>query len=417
MSTKTIRNILASSLLLTVVGCGGNSQNNEIQLVNPFVGADGENFQTMVDQYNATNPEFTIRNVSMPGDAMYSQINSAYPTGQGIPELHAIHADFVQNYVSNDMLVAWNPITGDFPEINASNYLDAPWNIGSGSDGNQYAIPLDVHSWILYYNLDLIKEFGVEYILDDGIITYDEIREVAQIVQDSGSNIATYAITGSWLNYYSLYKQKGGLFTEDGINPTIHTPIGVDTFSTFHNLYADGFTNENGEDSGALFLTGQAIFFPEGIWWLNTANSIEDFEWGLTHTPQDNTHNVLNFSGSHQFVMFNSNERSPEKEQGVIAFVDWVRENSIEWARAGQNPAALAILDSPEYQAMPQSFLMKTEQGRNSISIDEYYYGGFVSSEISRVFYDVVFGTISIDEGLSSVQRAVEDMIAQARTE
>lgn len=397
--------------LVFLTACG--EDDNEIYFVSPFTGPDGENFDRMVEEFNATNPDFTVRSVRMAGDAMYSLINSAYPTGQGVPDLMAVHADFISNYIANDMLVNWDPFLVDFPEVNASNYLASAWDIGTGPNGERFTIPLDAHSWVLYYNRDLLEHYGMLHILDDGIITYDEIREVGEVVAAAGSDTATFMITGTWPHFFSMYKQLGGAFTDDGINPTLNNETAVEVFQTLRDLYLDGMTNENGEDAGQLFQTGQAIFFPEGVWWLNAANDIEGFEWGMTHTPQMNTTNVVNFTGSHQLVMFNSDERSDEKAEGIAVFIDWLRENSIEWARAGQNPASLAIVESAEFQGMQQSFLLQTELGRSSMVIDDYFFGGFVSSEVNRIYHDVVFGNISIEEGLESAQRALEDMIAQ----
>jgi multiple sugar transport system substrate-binding protein len=399
-------------MALFVTGCG-NNEDPEIYLVNPFTGPDGENFVAMVEEFNATNPEWPVRVVTMAGDAMYSLINSAYAAGQGIPDLMIVHADFVANYIADDMLVDWNEFLGPYPGVTANNYIESAWNIGTGPAGERFSIPLDVHSWVLYYNIDLMEQYGVTHVLDDGILTFDEVKEVGAIVAAADSNTVTYGITGAWLSFFSQYKQLGGVFTEDGINPTLYNDVSIQVLQTYIDLYQAGFTNEDGEDALQLFQTGQLMFLPEGVWFLNAANDIDNFEWGMTHTTQMNTDNIVNFTGSHQFVMFNSDERSDEKAAGIASFIEWVRNNSLEWARAGQNPASLQILDSDEYRAMAQSFLLETEVGRNSLVIDDYFYGGFVSGEIWRIFEDIVFGNLDLHEGLESAQRGLEDRIAQ----
>lgn len=409
---KIVAVLAVCVLVVPMMGCGG-AEDKEIYLVNPFTGPDGDNFVAMVEEFNATDPEYPVRVVTMAGDAMYALINSSYAAGSGIPDLMLVHADFVSNFIADGMLVDWNLFLDDYPEINASNYVASAWNIGTGPGGERFAVPLDVHSWVLYYNIDLMEQYGVAHVMDDGILTFDEVWEVGEIVAAAGSDTVVYGITGGWLSFFSTYKQLGGVFTEDGVNPTLYNDISVQVMETFNGLYEAGFTNEHGEDAIQLFNTGQVMFLPEGVWYLNAANEIDNFAWGLTHTTQKDPNNIVNFTGSHQFVMFNSDERSDEKAAGIITFVDWIRQNSIEWARAGQNPATLDILNSDEYRTMPQSFLMETEVGRNSLVIDDFFYGGFVSGEMWRVFDDMAFGLLDIREGLQDAQRGVEDRIAQ----
>ena len=401
-------------VVLPFLAACGEDAANEIGIVNPFVGADSQNFQDMIDAFNETDPAFPVRNVAMEQDAMYTNISTAFPTGTGIPDLSIVHAERIQNFVQSDMLMSWDQLLGDFPEIRADNYLQSAWEIGE-IDGRRYGVPLDIHTWVMYYNMDMMVHYDVMHVLDDGIVTFDEIRYIAEVMEAAGSEAATIGVTWMWPNFSSVYHQMGGNITEDGINPTLYNETAIRTFELLRGQYADGFTNENGEDASQLFQTGQLMFIPEGIWYLNTANTIESFEWGMTYKPQYSVDNLVNWSSSHQFVMFESEERSEEKEQAILEFIDWVRINSIDWARAGQNPAALAILESDEFQGMPQSFLLQTPEARESLVIFEYLYNGFVSGEINRVGYDIIFGNLDLNEGLQSAQQAVEDMIAQDR--
>ena len=411
---KTTRNLMMASLaLVTLSACGGGGSNaNEIQLMNPFVGADGDNFQAMVNAYNATDPAFTIRNVAMEQDAMYTNISTAFGAGSGLPDLAVVHAERIQNFVQNDMLLSWNDLLTGFPELRADNYIQSAWEIGE-IGGNRYGIPLDIHSWVMYYNIDLMEQYGVSHFLDDGILTFDEIKEIGRIMQEANSEAATIGVTWMMPNFLTTYRQMGGNITSDGFNPTLYNDTSVATLQLWRDLYEMGITNENGEDASQLFQVGQLMLIPEGIWFQNLAQTIEDFEWGMTHTPQYDPNNLVNWSSSHQFVMFDGNDRSDEQKQGILEFIDWLRENSIEWARAGQNPATLAILDEPEYQQMKQSFLLKTDEGRNSLVIFEYLFNGFVSDEINRIGFDTVFGALEVHEALDSAQRAIEDRIAQ----
>lgn len=59
-------------------------------------------------------------------------------------------------------------------------------------------------------------------------------------------------------------------------------------------------------------------------------------------------------------------------------FIEWVRTNSLEWARAGQNPASLEILKEDEYNQMEQSLFISTPEQQATLSIFDYKYNGYV---------------------------------------
>jgi multiple sugar transport system substrate-binding protein len=96
----------------------------------------------------------------------------------------------------------------------------------------------------------------------------------------------------------------------------------------------------------------------------------------------------------------------------MMDFLDFVRENSLPWAKAGQNPAALATLENPEYKEMPQSFLVEDPEFQKSLKIFDYKYNGFVVEEVDKLVGDAIFGKLDIDKGLKAAQKAVEDKIA-----
>ena len=72
--TKLIRLTILMGLLLSMsllTGCGNKK---EIVFWNPFTGLDGEIVTKMVDDFNATNPEYTITNVPLAAGDIYTKV-------------------------------------------------------------------------------------------------------------------------------------------------------------------------------------------------------------------------------------------------------------------------------------------------------------------------------------------------------
>ncbi|MGG1679574.1 ABC transporter substrate-binding protein [Neobacillus sp. NRS-1170] len=403
-------------LLVALSGCSSSSSSssststakNEIVYWNPFTGPDGENMKQIVNDYNKTNPKFKVKNVSIEADDMYKKIPTVVNSGKGIPDLTIVHAERIKQFVDNDLLTPYDDKLADYPGIKAENYVPAGWNIGD-INGSRYSVPLDVHSFVMYYNKDLLEKYAPNA-LDDNVITFDEIRAAGE--KSKNDKITGIGITWTRPIFLSIYNQLGGDITSDGEKPTLDTPEAKEALQLLKGLIDDKIANKDGEDPGQLFKSGKAIFYPEGIWMQNSLKESKKLNWGLTNFPQISPDKIVNWTSSHQFVMFTDKNRSEEKEKGIMDFLEYVRENSLPWAQAGQNPAALATLANPEYKKLPQAFLIEDPELQKTLKIFDYKYNGFVAEEVDKLVGDAIFGKLNIDKGLKAAQKAVEDKIA-----
>lgn len=398
---------------LILSACGGSSNPNEITFWNPFTGPDGENMQAIIDEYNAMDPEYPVNSISMAEGDMYARIPTVVNSGSGIPDLNIVHAERVVQFKDAGLLSSFDEHLGDYGDITGNNYVPEAWNIGD-IDDERWGIPLDIHTYVLYYNPTLVEQYGPG-ILDDDIITYNEVLEVAEAAEADG--VTSIGLTWMRPSFLSVFAQFGGELSEDGQNPNLDSQATVDTFEHYIDLYENGVANEEGTDPLQMFLNDELVFWPEGIWMQNELLNAE-FEYGMVHFPQlsDELENTVNWASSHQFVIFNNDDRDDEKTQGVVEFIDWIRDNSLEWARAGQIPASLLLLEEEEYLDMPQSFFVETEENQETMNIFDYKYYGYVTEWLDANIFDVVFGRIDPEEAATDFQQQVQDMIDQDAT-
>ncbi len=71
----------------TAVQASEGTSENEIEFWNFFTGPDGENMKAMVDGFNATDPAYRIKNVTMASGDLYTKIPTVVNSGKGIPDL------------------------------------------------------------------------------------------------------------------------------------------------------------------------------------------------------------------------------------------------------------------------------------------------------------------------------------------
>lgn len=418
--------LMTGACVALLAGCGGGSSSgdkdsgssakggkNEIVFWNPFTGPDGSNIKAMVDEYNKTDPEFKVKNVSMKEGDMYTKIPTVVNSGKNIPDLNIVHAERIKQYKDNDMLETYDDALADYAEINADNYVPEAWNIGD-LDDSRYSIPLDIHTSGTYYNKELVEKYAPTA-LDDNIITYDEIKEAGENAKKD--DVAALGVTWMKPILLSLYQQNGGELSSDGVEPTVDNDAMTDAISLWKDLYDSDITTKDGEDPYQLFVAGKVMFYPEGIWMRNDVNEAQ-FDWGLTNAPQlsDDLSQAVNWSSSHQFVMFKNPDRSDEKTKGIMDFLEWVRTNSLEWAKAGQNPATLDLLDNDEYLEMPQSMFINDPKEQETLSIFDYKYNGYVAEYMDAHALDVVFGKAEATDFAPSMQKEVADKVSKDKS-
>lgn len=394
----------ATMSLALLAGCGND---NEIVLWTPLTGEDGQVMDEMIQEYNDTDPEFPVSQVITPD--LYTQIYTVMNTGEGTPDLSIIHADRVQGFVELDMLEPFDELMSSQDVLQADNYIDQAWEAGN-VEGTQYTIPLDIHSNVLYYNKDLMAQYGVEDFLDDDVLTFDEIMSLEGQLDEG-----VYAVNNSLISWVLLAEtvNLGGDISDEEGNPTINTPEMQEAMQKLVEIEEAGLMTPNGEDGYAMFQGQSVLFSSDGTWSSLAHDMVEDLNYGVTNIYAFDNETFHNRGSSHLFSMLTSESRTDEKEQGIAEFLAWVNQNSVTWAEAGQIVASRDVYESPEFQDFEQSFFTKSQEQLDSLLIFDYEYYGYVEAAINTVINDMLYGNITIEDGLASAQNEVEDLVAQ----
>lgn len=402
--TKFLLAISLSAIILT--GCGGEDPNT-IEFWTPLTGDDGANMDQIVADYNATDPEFKVKHVIT--SDMYTKMYTVLNSGSGVPDLAIIHADRVPNFVEQDLLEPVTPIMDAQPELKEENFLTEAWTAGN-VDGTQYTIPLDIHGSAMYYNKELLAKYGVENFLDDNVVTFDEMLSL-QGKLDEGQYVLNDALL-SWVIFAQIQNLGGQIQDESG-NPTIDTPEMKEAIESIKELKDAGLMTPYGEDGYLMFQSGNVLFSTDGTWSSIGHATVESLDFGVTNIYAYEPETFHNRASSHLFGLLTSEERTDEKEQGIGEFLEFVRENSIEWAEAGQIVASVDVVNSPDYENYLQSFFTSTEEQTESLYIytDKHY--PYIAEALDNYAADMVHGEIGVDEGLEEMQKFVEDKVAE----
>lgn len=396
---------LVLSLSTVLAGCG-NDDKNTITFWTPLTGDDGAYMDQLVKNYNATNPEIKVKHV-ITAD-MYTKISTVLNSGKGVPDLAIIHADRVPGYVKQGQLEPMTAVTTAQPEIKQENYLPQAWSTGT-IDGTQYTVPLDIHSNVMYYNKDLLAKYGAESFLDDNVVTIDEMLSL-QGKLDEGDFVVNDALLG-WVILAQI-QNLGGDIQENG-KPAVNTPVMKQAFEEVKKINDAGLMTPFGEDGYLMFQSGNVLFSTDGTWSSTAHAGVEGLNFGVTNVYSPTPDKFTNRSSSHLFAMLKNKDRTEEKVAGIGSFLEFIRANSMEWAKAGQTVASKQVIESPEYQNYIQSFFTSSDKEIESLYIYTYEYYPYIAEAVDTYCGDIVRGNVDIDETLQTMQKFVEDKIAE----
>jgi len=96
-----------------------------------------------------------------------------------------------------------------------------------------------------------------------------------------------------------------------------------------------------------------------GIWNINPLNDVDGLDWGVSPMPLIGTEKAT-WAGSHHFAIMNKRPLDENKVQASKVFINWVSQQSIEYAKAGQIPARASVRESQAFKNLEeQSTLAK----------------------------------------------------------
>jgi multiple sugar transport system substrate-binding protein len=332
---------------------------------NLFGGGDGVRMETMEDGFRKANPSIPLSAVTFTwGNPYYTKLSLA-TLGEKPPGVAISHLTRMKTLVAADLLEELR--TEDLARygMTPDKFAQRPWEAGL-VNGKAYAIPLDTHPFVMFYNTDVCKKAGL---LDsDGTLKPIEgpdafTAALTKGKQASGKYGAVVAVTNEtatpWRMFWSLYSQLGGQWLADqGTKVVIDDAKATQVLTFMEGLGKDGLIPRTADYQGTIanFASGQSAFFFQGEWEITTFQTAKT-PFSMTLFP-----NV--FGGSRYAVQADSHTlvipKQPDKDPAVLdrslTFMRSMLDQSQTWAEGGHVPAWQPYLQSDAYKKLtPQS--------------------------------------------------------------
>lgn len=362
---------------LALAGCGGGPENNpavqggggggggksydgpnvDLAFWNGFTGGDGPYMRDLVERFNSEHDNIDVRMNTIDWVDYYQQVPAAVQSGEG-PDVAIMHSDQLGTNAARAVIVPLDDVAQALG-LKESDFAPVVWNAGIYNN-QRYGIPLDMHPLIFYYNKGLMEEAGLDP--DSPPQTREDFEAALEEFRNNdmqGFWVSPFPFTGT-LTFESLLFQFGGsLYNEDATQAEFNSDAGVQALTWMVERVKQGDSPRDvAQDAEFIaFQNGENAFHFNGIWQLNPLSEVEDLDLGVTTLPRIGSQDAA-WSGSHNFVIINQRNADPNKQQASRVFINWISQQSLDWARAGQIPARASVRDSQAFQQIqPQATL------------------------------------------------------------
>jgi multiple sugar transport system substrate-binding protein len=405
-----------SAPVLSGLGTGGDAAGS-LAYWNLFGGGDGVRMTQMLDTFRAANPNIDLKAVTLAwGNPYYTKLSLA-TLGQKPPAVAVSHLTRMKNLVAADLLEELN--LEDLARFGITpDKLDrTAWENGL-VEGKAYAVPLDTHPFVMFYNTDICKKAGL---LDSsGQLTpldsedkfFDAMGRAKEASGQYGGVVAVNSDTSTpWRVFQSLYSQLGGqMLADQGRKVVIDEAKATQVLTFLQKWTADGLFPAAADYQGAIaaFAEQQAGFYFQGEWEISTFQTAE-MPFSMTLFP--NVYGGGRYSvqaDSHTLVIPKQPDRDRQRLDGSLMLIKSFLDQSKTWAEGGHVPAWVPFRDSAEYKALtPQSNYAAAAAG--AAYDPEGWYSGSGSN------FEIVAGS-NIATVLSGQQQP-DAALAQMRTQ
>lgn len=316
---------------------------------NGFTGGDGPFMKEMVKRFNAENENIVIKDLTISWGDYYGKLATAVSSGNG-PDVGVMHIDTLAGFAARNVL---SPLDGLASALNLTenDFESTVWN-GGTYNGMRFGIPLDVHPCGFWYNKSLFDKAGITTIPSDSASWDDAIAAL----KDSGVTNPWW-VSATWpghLNFVSLITQFGGsLYSADGMKATFNSEAGVSALEWLTKWVNTGVSPKNvsADADVTAFKQGKNAINWNGIWMMNDWAKVDGLDWGVAPLPQIGSQPGV-WAGSHQLVVTAQGAKDENKFAAARAFIAYISENSLEWAKAGQVPARNSVRESTEFSGL-----------------------------------------------------------------
>ncbi len=389
-----------------------------------FGGGDGANMTTMVNNFQASSRLSVEATLLQWGNPYYTKLALAASSGRP-PDVGIAHLSRLPLLARAGLL---QPIGDQFSAagITEDKFTPAAWKKAT-VDGTTYAVPLDTHPWVLFYNVSLAKKAGLLNETGDRlkpIPNADAFQNALKAMKDAagGQYGAIATITADpatcWRFFQMVYSGLAGpIVSQLGTKAAIDRSAMEETFAFMRSLTGPQAlmpSTATATTSSSLFSQGKVGFLFDGVWQIPTYRDVKTLKFNVEPFPALLGPKPVAYADSHSLVIPTSSGRPARRTADAVRFIKGLLDQSSTWADGGHVPAWLPVQKSQKFLDLkPQSNY--TQAAFDAVYDPEAWYTGAGSDfqiAMGSIVASVLVGGISPKGGVAAMSSSLKTFSA-----
>ena len=384
---------------------------------NLFGGGDGVRMQQMEDVYRKTNPNIPLQAVTLAwGNPYYTKLSLA-TVGAKPPNVAVSHLTRMKTLQEANLLQELHPEDLARHGMTPDKFNQRAWQAGL-VNGKIYAIPIDTHPFVLFYNTKICGQAGL---LDgagklkpiqgpDAFV--DALTKVKQVTGQYGATHGINADTATpWRLFQTMYSQLGGqVLADNGTKVVLDEAKAKQVLDYLRTLVVEKKLMPGSIDyqgAIALFASGASGFHLNGEWEISTFQTAK-MPFSMTLVPNIFGGRYAVQADSHTLLLPRNDNQTRQQLDHSLGFIKSMLDQSMTWAEGGHVPAWQPVAQSDAYKKL-------TPQSNYAAAADAAVYDapGWYSGSGSN--FEIVMG--SAIGGVEAGQLTPEAAIGQMRSQ
>lgn len=315
--------------------------------------AGGPTIEEYAEQFNASQDKYEVKPVFMTEDykGIMQQLQAEAAAGSA-PAVIQVGYYWLNYFTENHQYVDIK----DLDESYLDNYLPNIIDLCTTQDGSVAGVPYSLSTPVMYYNVDLLKEAGLD--TDHLPTTIDELYDWARTVKDKTGEygLAIAAASDFWIEQYEIESNGGRMvnYNDDGtMTATFASEEGCEALQNMADLINvdKAATYVLGESIKEAFSSGKVAMIAATIGWSTGIIDASDFEVVTSSMPSYGTNERRVPVGGNFLAITALDE---EEQQGAWEWIQYITtaEAHVDWTKAtGYVPPREDVNELEEFQA------------------------------------------------------------------
>ncbi|MGB7250498.1 MAG: sugar ABC transporter substrate-binding protein [Phormidesmis sp.] len=242
-------------------------------------------FNQLIADFEAENPDTTVKWVDVPWSDMETKILAAVSAGNA-PDVVNLNPNFASQLAAKG---AWLTLDDKLPAAEQAIYLPKIWQ-ATQLNGDSFGFPWYLTARVTLYNTDIFEAAGVS----EPPATFEELAQVAQQIKDETGKYAFFVsfVPEDAADVLQSFIQMGVPLVDEEGNAAFNTPAGKDVFQYWTDLYQQELLprevlTQGHQQAIQLYQSGETAILASGAEFLDTiANNAPDIAAATQSAPQ-----------------------------------------------------------------------------------------------------------------------------------